>query len=104
MLLMIYFNLKKDVSEEEFVKWTKELSEYVERKVEGFGSVKLYRHQAGANPRYYQMHTEMKDYVAWDRFLELLEKDAKGERLLQEWWKLVDLNTHFDEFVKEMPL
>ena len=104
MLLMICFNLKSGVSEEEFVKWAKEFSDYIEGKVEGFGSTKLYRHQAGANPRYYQMHTEMKDYVAWDRFLDFIEKDAKGKKLLEEWRKLVDLNTHFDEFVKEIPL
>ena len=104
MLLMICFNLKSGVSEAEFVKLQKEFSDYVEGKVEGFGTVKLYRHQAGANPRYYQMHLDMKDYVAWDRFVNFIEKDAKAERLVQEWRRLVDLNTHFDEFVREIPL
>lgn len=104
MLYITYFNLKKGVNEEEFVKKTKEFSEYFKDRIEGFGSDKLYRHHNGANPRMYQMHSEMKDYGAWDRFLGFIEKDAKGARLLQEWRKLVELNTHFDEFAKEIPL
>ena len=104
MLYIMYFNLKNGVSEEEFVKKTKEFSDYFQGKLEGFGSDKLYRHDNGANPRYYQLHSEMKDYGAWDRFLAFIEKDANGAKLLQDWRKLVDLNTHFDEFVKEIPL
>jgi len=50
------------------------------------------------------MHVEMKDYASWDKFLAFLEEDAKGARLMQEWRKLLDLNTHFDEFVIEIPL
>ena len=51
------------------------------------------------------MHMEMKDYGTWDRFFAFIEKDAKAEKLLQEWRKkLVDLNTHFDEFIIEMPV
>jgi len=98
------FNLKNGVSEEEFVKKTKEWGDYGEGKVEGFGSGKLYRHHNGANPGIYQMHVEMKDYGTWDRFLAFLGKDAKGGRLFREWHKLLDLNTHFDEFVIEIPL
>jgi hypothetical protein len=105
MLYIIYFNLKNGVSEEEFVNHSKELSGYLEGKVEGLGSMKLYRHHNGANPRYYQMHMEMKDYGTWDRFFAFIEKDAKVAKLLQEWRKkLIDLNTHFDEFIMEMPL
>ena len=106
MLYIIYFNLKNGVSEEEeFVNKSKELWGYLEGKVEGLGSVKLYRHHNGANPRYYQMHMEMKDYGTWDRFFAFIEKDAKGEKLIQEWRKkLIDLNTHFDEFILEIPL
>ena len=82
-----------------------ELSNCLEGKVEGLGPMKLYRHHNGANPRYYQMHMEMKDYATQDRFLAFLEKDAKVAKLLQEWRKeLMDLDTHFDEFVIEMPL
>ena len=104
MLYIVYFNLKNGVSKEEFVDKLKELSDYVEGKVEGVGSGKLYRHDNGANPRYYQLHMEMKDYGTWDRFLAFLKKDAKGARLFQEYHKLMDLNTHFDEFVREIPL
>jgi len=104
MLYIMYFNLKNGVSEEEFLRKTKEFSDYFKGKVEGLGSDKLYRHHNGANPRYYQMHSEMKDYGTWDRFLAFIEKDAMGARLLQEWRKLVDLNTHYDEFVTEIPL
>ena len=104
MLYIVYFNLKNGVSEEEFVKKTKELWGYSEGKVEGLGPMKLYRHHNGANPRYYQLHWEMKDYGTWDRLYAFIEKDAKAERLAQEWRKLFDLNTHFDEFVIEIPL
>jgi len=101
---MLFFNLKNGVSEKELVAKLKEWSDYAEGKVEGFGSGKLYRHQFGANPRRYQLHVEMKDYGSWDRFSAFLEKDAKGARLFQEWHKLLDLNTHFDEFVREISL
>jgi len=104
LLYIIFFNLKNGVSEEEFVNKSKEFSDYFEGKVEGFGSWKFYRHHNGANPRYYQMHMEMKDYGTWDRLFDLVEKDAKAERLAQEWRKLVDMNTHFDEFLMEIPL
>ena len=104
MLFIICFNPKNGVNEEEFVNKLKEWGDYAEGKVEGFGSGKLYRHHNGANPRTYQMHTEMKDYGTWDRFLAFIKKDAKGARLFQEWHKLLDLNTHFDEFVMEIPL
>ena len=104
MLYIAYSNLKNGVSEEEFVNKLKEFSDYFEGKVEGVGSGKLYRHHNGANPRLFQMHMEMKDYGTWDRFLAFIEKDAKGARLFQEWHKLLDLNTHFDEFVMEIPL
>ena len=106
MLYIMYFNLKNGVSgEEELVKKSRELLGYLEGKVEGLGSIKLYRHHNGANPRYYQMHMEMKDYGTWDRFFAFIEEDAKAEKLLQEWRKkLVDLNTHFDEFIIEMPV
>ena len=106
VLYIIYFNLKNGVKDEEkLVEQTKELSSCLEGKVEGLGSVKLYRHHNGANPRYYQMHMEMKDYATWDRFLAFMEKDAKVAKLLQGWRKeLMDLDTHFDEFVIEMPL
>ena len=107
MLYIMYFNLKDGVSEEEFVKKSKEFSDYFKGKVEGLGSGKLYRHHVvGTNQvRTYQMHMEVKDFGTWDRFLAFIEKDAKGARLLQEnWWKLIDMNTHFDEFVREIPL
>ena len=51
------------------------------------------------------MHMAMKDYATWDRFLAFMEKDANVAELLQEWRKeLMDLDTHFDEFVIEIPL
>ena len=106
MLYIMYFNLKNGVSEEEeLVNKSKELLGYLEGKVEGLGSIKLYRHHNGANPRYYQMHIEMKNYSTWDRFQAFMEKHAKVAKLLQQWRKeLVDLDTHFDEFIIEMPL
>ena len=106
MLMIMCFNLRKGVSEKEFANKVKELSDYSEGKVEGLGTMRLYRHHFfGANLRTYQMHMEVKDFGTWDRFLAFIEKDAKGARLLQEnWWKLIDMNTHFDEFVREIPL
>jgi len=100
------FNLKNGVSEEEFVTKVKEWSGYLEGKVEGIGSRKLYRHHFfGANPRTYQMHMEMRDFGTLDRFLAFIKKDAKAARLLQEnWRKLIDMDTHYDEFVHEIPL
>ena len=99
----MYFNLKDGVSEEEFVKKTKEFID--SSKVEGLGSSKLYRHHAfGANPRLYQMHIEFKDFGTWDRFLAFLEKDEKSARLFEEWHDLMDYKTHYDEFVREIPL
>jgi len=49
-------------------------------------------------------HLFRESLATWDRFLAFIEKDAKVAKLLQEWRKLVDLNTHFDEFVMEIPL
>jgi hypothetical protein len=48
------------------------------------------------------MHWEMRDFSTWDRFLAFIEKDAEGARLFQEWRKLVDMNTHYDEFVRQI--
>jgi hypothetical protein len=105
MLYIMCFNLKDGVSEEEFVSKLKESFSYHEGKVEGFGSAKLYRHHLhGANPRTYQMHVEVKDFGTWDRWLAFHKKDVEGARLFQEWQKLVDMNTHFDEFVREIPV
>ena len=99
------FNLKDGVSEEEFVKKLKEFLNYAEGKIEELVSPKLYRHHAiGANRRTYQIHQEFKDFGAWDRLLAFVEKDAKSARLLQEWQKLVDMKTHYDELVREIPL
>jgi hypothetical protein len=104
--MIMCFNLKKGVSEEEFVNKVKELSDYYKGKVDGLGTMRLYRHHFfGANRRTYQMHTEVKDFGTWDRFQTFIEKDTKGARLMQEnWWKLIDMDTHFDDFVKEIPL
>jgi len=105
-LYIMYFNLKDGVSEEEFVKKSKELSDYLAGKVEGLGSVKLYRHHfIGTDQvRIYQMHNEFEDFGTWDRFTDFLEKDAKAARIFEEWQNLYDFNTHFDEFVREIPL
>jgi len=105
-LMIMYFNLKDGVSEEEFLKKAKEFISYHQAKVEGFGAGKLYRHHAiGANPRTYQIHLEFKDFSTWDRFVALGEKDAKSAKLYHENWEnLIDMNTHFDELVREMPL
>jgi hypothetical protein len=102
----MWFNLKDGVSEEEFVNRAKDLSGYLEGKIDGLGTMRLYRHHLfGANVRTYRMHSEVKDFGTWDRFLAFIEKDRKGARLMQEnWWKLIDMDTHFDEFVREIPL
>jgi len=66
-LMITYYNLKDGVSEQEFVKKTKEL--FDSAKTAGLGSPKFYRHHwIGANKRLYQMHIEFKDLGAWDRF------------------------------------
>ena len=51
-LYIMYFNLKDSKSEEEFVKKAKEWVNYIKDKIEGLGSMKLFRHHAfGANQR-----------------------------------------------------
>ena len=103
-LYIMSFNLKDGVNEEEFVKKLKASFDYNEGKVEGFGLGKLYRHHLfGANLRMYQIHVEFKDLSTWDRFMTLIEKDIKAARLYQEWQYLVDMKTHYDEFVREIP-
>ena len=106
-LYIMYFNLKDGVSEEEFVKKSKEWVSYIEGKVEGVRAetMKLYRHHFfGANQRVYQMHFEFDDFSAWDGFTKFLEKDKKGAKLMDEWHNLMDYKTPFDEFVREIPL
>lgn len=103
--MIVYFNLKNGVSEEEFVNKLKELRGYLEGKIEGLGSWKLYRHDwIGANPRTYQWHWEMRDFGTWDRLAAFIKKDAKAARLSEEMRKLMDIDTHYDEFVREIPL
>jgi len=104
--MIMYFNLRSRVGEEEFVGKVKELFGYLEGKVEGLGSGKLYRHDFfGANPRMYQVHWEMRDFGTLDRLIAFIKKDAEAARLFQEcWWKLIDMGTHYDEFVREIPL
>jgi hypothetical protein len=50
------------------------------------------------------MYTEMQELGAWDRFAAFIKKDAKAASLYQKWQKLVDMDTHYDEFVSEIPL
>jgi hypothetical protein len=103
-LYIMYLNLKDGVSEDEFVKKLKASFDYNTGKVEGFGLGKLYRHHLfGANPRTYQIHVEFKDLGTWDRFMALIEKDAQAERLFHEWQSLVEMKTHYDEFIRELP-
>jgi len=81
----MYFNLKDGVSEEEFVKKSKEFYGYLQGKVEGLGLWRLYRHHHfGTNPRLYQLHMELKDFDTWNRFLALNEKDTKAASLFKE--------------------
>ena len=103
--MIMYFNLRNGVSDEEFISNAKEFLGYLEGKIEGLGSSKLYRHHGfGANPRRYQLHMETQEFGTWDRFSALIEKDAKAARLYQEWQRVVDMDTHYDEFVSEVPL
>lgn len=106
-LYIMYFNLKDGVGEEEFVEKSKKWLSYIEGKLEGAQaeSTKLYRHHFfGANQRVYQMHFKFEDFGAWDRFSELLAKDQKAARLMQEWHNLMNYKTHYDEFVREISL
>ena len=100
---IMYFNLKNEVNEKKFVEKFKEFLDLI--KVKGLESTKLYRHHGfGANPRTFQMHTEFKEFSNWDEFLSSIQNDPKFSRLLEEWQNLVDMNTHYDEFVIEIPL
>jgi hypothetical protein len=102
-LYIMYFNLKDEVDEEEFIEKLRAFAKSI--KVEGLGSPKLYRHHGfGAHPRTFQMHTEFKDFGNWDGFHASIQNDSKLARLGQEWQNLVDMNTHYDEFVIEIPL
>jgi len=103
--MIMYFNLRSGVDEEEFINKAKEFFDYNKGKIEGFESAKLYRHyMIGANPRRFQMHAELRDVGTWDRFAVYIKKDAKAARLYREWQRLVDMDTHYDEFVSEIPL
>jgi hypothetical protein len=93
-LYIVYFNLKEGVSEEEFVQKYQAILDYINGKIEGIRSPKVYRHHLiGAHPRTYQIHQEFDDFATWDRFLAFLAKDAKANKLFQEWNNLIDLNT-----------
>jgi hypothetical protein len=50
------------------------------------------------------MHTEFQDFGNWDGFLPSIKNDPISSRLLEEWQNLVDMNTHYDEFVIEISL
>jgi hypothetical protein len=104
-LFISYFNLKDDLSEDEFVNKYKALLDYIKGKIEGLGFPKLYRHHViGAHPRTYQLHQEFEAFSAWDKLLAFVEKDAKAAQLFQEWNNLIDFKTHYDELVREIPL
>jgi len=101
----MYFNLKDSENKKEFVKKTRDWVRYIKGKVEGLGPMKLYRHHAfGANQRTYQMHVEFRDFSTWDRFFILHDKDVKAGRFMRDWQGLIDMNTHYDEFIREIPL
>lgn len=105
MFYIMCFNLKDSVNEEEFVRKTKDWVSYIEGKVEELGSMKLFRHHAfGANRRTFQTHIEFKDFGTWDRFMTFHEKDAKAGRSMHDWQSLIDMDTHYDEFVREISL
>ena len=102
MLYTISFNLKNGVSEKESCDKASEILSYLKGKIDGLGSAKLYHHHNGANPRYFQMHMEMKDYSTWDQFFAFIEKEDRATNLFQEWRQnMIDLNTHFNELVAE---
>ena len=104
-LYIMYFNIKDGANEGEFVRKLKESFDYNMGKVEGFGLGKLYRHHLfGRNPRTYQIHVEFRDLGTWDRFMAFIEKDTQAGKLFHEWQNLVDMKTHYDEFVREIPL
>jgi hypothetical protein len=101
----MYFNLKDGASEEEFVKKLKEYFDYLQDRLKGLGPSKLYKHYGfGSNPRTYQLHAEFNNFSTWDRYLALIEKDIKFAKLSLEWHNLIDMKTHFDEFIREIPL
>ena len=102
---IMYFNLKDSASEDQFVKKLRIYLDYLQDKVEGLGPSKLYKHYAfGTNPRTYQMHTDFKHFHTWDQYLTLNKNDPKFAKLSQEWHNLIDMKTHYDEFVREIPL
>jgi len=104
-LYIMYFNLQNGVSEEEFIKKTSEWVYSLKDRIEGLGSMKLFRHyNFGANCRTYQMVMEFKDFSTWDKFLAFEKNNVKATKLRYEWENLVDMNTHFDEFVHELLL
>jgi len=47
---------------------------------------------------------EFKDFAAWDKLFAFVQKDAEGARFYQKWRNLIDMKTHYDEFVREIPL
>lgn len=106
MKMIMFFNLKTGVDEEVFLSKAGELFRYLDGKVDGMGAVRLYKHAGfGANPRTYQIHSELREYAALDRLLNLMKSDGRAASLFEEnWWKLIDMDAHYDEFVRELPL
>ncbi len=105
-LMIMSFNLRDGVGEEEFLRKAKEFIHYNQANVQGLGTTRLYRHHGiGANRRMYQVHMEFEDFGTWDRFVALTEKDAKAAKLYHEnWQELIEMRTHYDEMIKEIPL
>jgi len=102
-VMIVHFNLKDGVNEQEYVKKTKEL--FDSAKTAGLGSPRFYRHHwVGANKRMYQMHLEFKDFGTWDRFNAIVEKNEKLTRLADEVRELMDFKTHYDETLREITL
>jgi hypothetical protein len=50
------------------------------------------------------MHAKFQTFGTWDRYVAFFETDTKFAQLSQEWHNLIELNTHYDEFVREIPV
>lgn len=61
----------------------------------------MFRHYFfGAHSRTCQIRFEFEGFGSWDRMLALLKKDAKYERLLEEWQKRALMNSFVKYYFK----
>lgn len=101
----MYFNLKEDVAEADMLERSKRFFAYLQEKIEGFGPVKILRHHGfgvAFGLGLYRTFERFETYSIWDEYDRLLKDDPQAAKLGKDFFDLVDLKSHIDEFVREL--